>query len=381
MGKLVNNLITLGILVVSINLWITYAAHIKLVVHYEPLCPHSRKFVTKTLYPLFISLGGAYNGWLDVELYPYGKALTEWKDGWLSITCQHGKPECALGKQQACANRKLPHEKALAFQNCTLKNPLAAVECGNELFGNDYEKVKTCGESWEGDVLYAANGIMVRNLHPPLIDVPRITLDGHFTPHEYHPAQKDWLGLLCKQWMLMGVTLPPNCDGKTFVGTRKDYSFRFLIPALEAFGNRTIYENVNDLSFMTKPIFWYARKKLFFWAQVQTQIAWMVDTGIYSWFGKNHDVRCQLEILKGVNKQLGSQKHWNFFSYASQKVGLGGSNMDRINGRSGMPISNGVAHDMVQMEELKNVFTMFQFLSACCMFFCICEYLLRQWSV
>ncbi|CAL8068428.1 unnamed protein product [Orchesella dallaii] len=195
-----------------------------MVMHYEALCLHSRGFFIKQLYPLIMSLGGVHNGWLDVEMRPYGKALTEWNNGSFAITCQHGPHECELGKMHACANHQLSHDQALAYINCTMKDPKGILECGKEVAGDEFEKVKACGESWEGKVLMVANGITVHNLEPPLLEVPRVTLYGQFSPHQYPAIKSDWMVLLCNKWSLMGVPLPPQCDAHIAVYTDTDYS-------------------------------------------------------------------------------------------------------------------------------------------------------------
>ncbi|CAL8068424.1 unnamed protein product [Orchesella dallaii] len=103
------------------------------------------------------------------------------------------------------------------------------------------------------------------------------------------------------------------------VGTRRAYSSSYLTPVLELFGNRLIYKSINDLSFMSKPVLWVCRKKLFFYDQVQFRIGSLVDSGIINWLALNYDVQQQAEILKNVSIEAGYLKGINFFMYALQR--------------------------------------------------------------
>jgi len=151
------------------------------------------------------------------------------------------------------------------------------------------------------------------------------------------------------------------------VGSRKSYSSRFILPALEIFGNRRIINPSNDLGFMTKPMFWFSRKKLFFFEQVASQIASMVDSGLYSFYKENHDIFLQTEILKTLNGLGMFEKPWNFFTYAVQKI---------RRTRSGVKYSKSDKeqtagkHKGVRITELQPLFILcLQFFAVCGIFF------------
>ncbi|CAL8068416.1 unnamed protein product [Orchesella dallaii] len=104
------------------------------------------------------------------------------------------------------------------------------------------------------------------------------------------------------------------------ISLRLPTSTRFLLPGLQIFGTRTIYEPKNDLNFMCQSMNWLSQKKFFFSDHFQSQIGFMVDSGLFSWYRQNYDIRHQSLVLRNINERGGFHRKLNFYSYAFQEL-------------------------------------------------------------
>ncbi|CAL8068420.1 unnamed protein product [Orchesella dallaii] len=158
------------------------------------------------------------------------------------------------------------------------------------------------------------------------------------------------------------------------IGAKEAYSIRFLLPLFELLGNRQIYNMVNDLSFMTNSLMWFGTK-LFYWEQVQLQIGYLVDSGIYNWLVVNYDIKKQANILKNLMKDVGLGKGMNFYAFSLQKVK---QNRNTV-GKTGLAKTEnlfGTRYAAVELRQLQNVFTLCFLLITGCIVYFICELVL-----
>ncbi|XP_046682162.1 GILT-like protein 1 [Homalodisca vitripennis] len=92
---------------------------IPVTVYFESYCPDSVKFLTKQLYPTFLTPLGQY---MTVSLIPYGKAKTQRAEsGDVTFSCHHGEKECRGNKAIACTLKSpsSTFEDQFKFINCT----------------------------------------------------------------------------------------------------------------------------------------------------------------------------------------------------------------------------------------------------------------------
>merc|ERR1711981_777030 len=176
---------------------------VKITVYYEAMCGDSKRFVTHQLYPTFRTLGQ----YMDVVLKPFGKAnFTANGDGW-DFTCQHGDAECVGNLMQACIlNQVSDPEEYVPLISCIMAAdypPTAAQQCIPDLgiSTTNYDTVKKCAKSVEGQNLLHDIGVETHALDPALYFVPWILFHDEFIEADWAEAQRDLKGLLCSKYM------------------------------------------------------------------------------------------------------------------------------------------------------------------------------------
>lgn len=183
---------------------------LKVAVYYETLCGDSKRFIKTQLYPVKSSSLGEY---FDVELVPYGKALTEVSGNTYEFSCQHGSAECEGNKMHACAIKYLNTSTGLDFIYCSMSKrspPDTLDECSTQL-GISPIQISQCAEGQEGSELLAANGEKTHALKPSLYFVPWITYNGKFTSENLQNSQSNFKAVVCEELGNMGVS-PAECE-------------------------------------------------------------------------------------------------------------------------------------------------------------------------
>jgi len=147
--------------------------------YYEVLCPDSRSFILRQLYPAWEEVRDTF----IINFIPYGKART-YRDetGDYAFSCQHGPTECQGNIYHACSNNYIQDTALkLDFIRCMMLNnysPRSAVErCGAE-HGVDISSILACGDGAEGPQLHAHAGQLTHKLRPKMTFVPTIELNG-----------------------------------------------------------------------------------------------------------------------------------------------------------------------------------------------------------
>lgn len=88
--------------------------------YYESICPDSRIFFLKHLYPTYKKL----NRYMDVELVPFGKANVSYPrhDNKPEFFCHHGPRECYGNRVQACVIEMLKNtDLSIEYVHCMFK--------------------------------------------------------------------------------------------------------------------------------------------------------------------------------------------------------------------------------------------------------------------
>ncbi|XP_068211172.1 gamma-interferon-inducible lysosomal thiol reductase-like [Palaemon carinicauda] len=181
---------------------------VKVGVYDEAFCPACRNFVETQLGPTYDQLKDI----MDVHLNAYGWAR-DWPDGEGYIfDCQHGPEECDGNQILGCADKYVTDpDLQVAFFTCFMsqsyrvKRPWDDGEkCAGEL-GLDWETIKTCASSVEGQILHHEAGVEFNSLDPMPIGVPHITINGMGSDAAYY----DLKGEVCNAYT---GTKPPACN-------------------------------------------------------------------------------------------------------------------------------------------------------------------------
>lgn len=149
-------------------------------VYYESLCPGCRVFDSEILAPTIERL----NQYLNINIYPYGKAQTIEKNGKYEFICQHGPEECYGNKLHACAIDVIGNITiAVMYNSCMMdldqknhgSDDLAADACGNK-FDIDSSPIKRCAKGDRGDELLKKYGDESKKAN--YLFVPYILING-----------------------------------------------------------------------------------------------------------------------------------------------------------------------------------------------------------
>ncbi|XP_071454565.1 GILT-like protein 1 [Hetaerina americana] len=185
---------------------------VKVTVYYEALCPDSRNFFIRQLLPSFERAPRL----LDVVLVPYGKAKTQLlpregtDEGILHFTCQHGPVECHANKVHACAIKYVINQDLLLkYVTCMISDNMIPDEAGEKCAVDleiDWEPIRTCSSSVEGDLLLRKYGEETHGLRPHVSFIPTVSLDD--SQDNQAAILKDLFKEICKK---IEVYHPSEC--------------------------------------------------------------------------------------------------------------------------------------------------------------------------
>jgi len=146
--------------------------------YYESMCPTSRAFIAKEVWPSYQVLAL----YMDVVFVAYGKAQTNGSlDTGYSIQCSRGEEECIGNTIQACTVHYIQDKIDQAYLiacMCAAEDPVESARVCYQNIGLDYGPVQACAESQEGKDLHYMNGKLTEYLDPRLTGVPWPTWDG-----------------------------------------------------------------------------------------------------------------------------------------------------------------------------------------------------------
>ena len=179
---------------------------VNLDVYLESLCPDSRKFVIKHLWPVYQQLEDRIN----LRMVPYGNARVTGEPGSYKFNCQHGPDECYGNIAQTCAIEIMNNTKeSLKFVFCafhyqTQQGVIDKCVESEEL----RSKIKFCTDGPLGNNLEYKMAKLTNALKPRHTFIPWITVNGEGSRDINNQANKDLLHLVCKQ---LKVDVPAVC--------------------------------------------------------------------------------------------------------------------------------------------------------------------------
>ncbi|CAG7632277.1 unnamed protein product [Allacma fusca] len=136
-------------------------------VFYEVLCPDSKYFIVKQLYPAWTKFKMMNVSHLtDIQLIPFGKAHAQMQKGEYTFECQHGEEECRLNRIHACLidDKLITFDTKLEMIKCSISNPTKTSQCG-------------LTECSKGNQLLYENGILQKADLGKIDFVPTITVN------------------------------------------------------------------------------------------------------------------------------------------------------------------------------------------------------------
>ncbi|XP_013134796.1 PREDICTED: gamma-interferon-inducible lysosomal thiol reductase-like [Papilio polytes] len=177
---------------------------VKVRVYYEALCPDSKHFFIKHLWPVTEKL----SEFLNVALVPYGKASTKEENGKYYFMCQHGEEECYANTIHSCSIDILGNMTlSVKFTECMIMDNMdadKALERCSQQMNVDPEPINRCASSEHGAALLKKHGDDTDIIKPTFI--PTITLNG--SRGNQGAILKNFLLEVCK---LIDMPLPPPC--------------------------------------------------------------------------------------------------------------------------------------------------------------------------
>ncbi|CAB3240568.1 unnamed protein product [Arctia plantaginis] len=177
---------------------------VKVRVYYEALCPDSKHFFMRHLYPVTEKL----SDFIDVTLVPYGKATTKEENGKYYFTCQHGEQECYANKIHACAIDAIGNMTSVVkITDCMIADNAdadRALERCAKLMKIEADPISNCAKHEHGSALLKKYGDDTHILNPTFI--PTIIING--SGGNQPAILKNFLLEVCK---LIDMPLPPPC--------------------------------------------------------------------------------------------------------------------------------------------------------------------------
>ncbi|XP_050441943.1 gamma-interferon-inducible lysosomal thiol reductase-like [Adelges cooleyi] len=170
-------------------------------IYYESLCPDCINFFTNQLAPNLVK----YYKYLNLDFLPYGNCKQEKIDGKWNFTCQHGAPEFAKNKWQACSINVLPSKpKCLAkYITCymtSVHKSHTGYLCAKKLgLLQSYKKIKDCYQNDDfSNELMAHYGNRTHSFTPPLNWMPSIVFNGVYNKTDQQDAENNLPKAICR---------------------------------------------------------------------------------------------------------------------------------------------------------------------------------------
>ncbi|TRY74514.1 hypothetical protein TCAL_00755 [Tigriopus californicus] len=147
-------------------------------VYYEVLCPDSRYFILKQLYPTWQRVGSI----MDIQYKPYGKASHRASDGGYMFQCQHGPNECQGNMIHTCAMHYIPESTKLTeYIHCMMGDNYDPMQAGRNCASQleiEWSPIEACASGKEGQKMLAVVGDDTHSLRPRVSFIPTIVLNG-----------------------------------------------------------------------------------------------------------------------------------------------------------------------------------------------------------
>ncbi|CAG7828493.1 unnamed protein product [Allacma fusca] len=196
-----NILYILGIFVLPIGTGFPQATEVpqtklKVSVYYETLCPFTKHFMKKQLFPVYAKMPE----YLNLDFVPYGNTKTKTRNGTVNYRCPHGRWECFGNKLHACVISLLEPEVSNRLIYCTMTQrwpPTAGPRCASK-HNVSFALIKHCAESEVGTLLMRQNEARTKALKPTLAGVPWVTIDDVWRKSDDDRIDFHFLEVVCK---------------------------------------------------------------------------------------------------------------------------------------------------------------------------------------
>jgi len=206
-------LVGIGLLVI----WILYSAwygsdvssadakgkRVNVTVFYEVLCPDSRSFVLRQLFPTWEKVSDI----MDIHYRPFGKAHVRKAGDSYEFSCQHGPVECLGNTVHNCAVKYV--QSPLPYIKCMMENnydPMAIGKQCADMLDINWEVIERCANSNEGKELLARAGGESLGVKHHLSFIPTVALNSDFS--EQNLRLKNLLSTVCNAF---NGPRPENC--------------------------------------------------------------------------------------------------------------------------------------------------------------------------
>lgn len=193
----------------------TQISAVEVDVYYEALCPDSRRFFLKQLWPTYKKIGNS----IILKFIPYGNAEVSGSPDKWTFTCQHGPEECRGNMIQTCATEVLNNTMdSLKFVVCafnTVRQEKIITECirDKEL----QVKIRTCADGSMGKNLEREMALLTDALDPPQDFIPWITINKKGSSEINNKANNALLDLICSSYEGEKPSSCPKSMKKKFV--------------------------------------------------------------------------------------------------------------------------------------------------------------------
>ena len=170
--------------------------------YYGSLCNACLSMIQLQIYPTYTALGESV---VNLTMVPYGNAReNNTISGHWQFDCQYGAEECTGNVIETCAlNMEKNKTKAFLFIHCLNNNipgyRKAAGLCAPK-FSIDYDELMACINGDKGAQLEHKMAVLTRQLSPPHIYVPWVTLNGVHTEKINDWAMEDLMSLICQTY-------------------------------------------------------------------------------------------------------------------------------------------------------------------------------------
>jgi len=150
---------------------------------------------------------------MNFSYYPYGNADERRKpDGTYKFSCQHGADECKANIIMACAmSYHTNFTEYFPFVECmeqTREPCNAGRKCAKKSGWSDYDKIESCSQGKEGNMLEHEIAVATDSLNPPHKWTPWVVMNGK--PLSDHQLDLSLTKLVCDAYT--GSNKPAACN-------------------------------------------------------------------------------------------------------------------------------------------------------------------------
>jgi len=171
---------------------------VNVTVFYEVLCPDSRHFILRQLFPTWQKVSEL----MEIDYRPFGKATyKKLPGGGYKFQCQHGPIECQVNIVHNCVVKYVP--KPMPYIKCMMEDAYKPLEIGQKCayrLDIDWEPIRKCAEGREGEELMAVVAQESLGVKHKLSFIPTVALNGEYS--NQNNILKNFLPVLCNQYQV-----------------------------------------------------------------------------------------------------------------------------------------------------------------------------------